>query len=306
MKYDIAIIGAGPAGLSAAIYAVRKGYKVLLISKDVGGQVNVSGEIENYLGFSTIEGVELVSKFKEHVDKFKDIDLIEGKEIVKITQDNKDFILFDKDKTKYQANSVIIATGREPRWLGIPGEDKFKGKGVSACATCDSPFFKNKEVIIIGGGNSGLEAANMLSKFASKITFIINTDKFVGDQILVDIIKQDKKINVIYDNIVTEIKGGQVVESVLLKNLKNNKEEIVKTDGVFVAIGSQPTPKIEDLTDKDSGGAIKVNGDLETNIPGLYAAGDSNDLWGEQIIIAAGEGAKAAMRSAQYLSLLKK
>lgn len=306
MIYDIAIIGAGPAGMIAAIYAVRKGLNTLIISKDVGGQVGTSGEIENYLGFETIDGNELVGKFKAHVKKFNQIDFIEGKRVISLTQSGNNFKLVDQDKKEYQSRMVIIATGRQPRWLNIPGEAKFKGRGISACATCDAPFFKGKDVIVVGGGNSGLESAELLTKFANKITVVTNIGELTGDRILIDRISNKDSIEVLYDSELVEVEGEKFVEAVKIKDLKTDKINNLKTSGVFVEIGYVPSPQIEELTEKEKDGAIKVNSDFETNVPGLFAAGDSNNLWGEQIIIAAGEGAKAAMQAAKYLSSMEK
>jgi len=302
MVYDIAIIGTGPAGMMAAVYAARKGNKTLLVGKETGGQVGISGEIDNYLGFPSIDGTELSQKFKQHIWKYENIELIESKEIKKLIKQGDEFELTDQDDKKYMTQSVILATGRITRWLNVPGEEKFKGRGVSACATCDGPFFKDKAVVVVGGGNSGLEAVELLDKFASKITLITNETELRGDKFLRDKISHLDKVDIIYGSTVTKIMGDMKVGSIMIKNLKTQEEKELNTDGVFVEIGYEPPRSIEALTDKDDYGTIKVNNKMESSCPGIYAPGDANDFSEAQIIIAAGEGATAAIEASKYLS----
>lgn len=302
MQYDVIVIGAGPAGNTASIYTARKGLKTLVIGKDVGGQAAISGDIENYLGFTLITGPELAMKFREHVEHFSEIEFKEGLQVTDLKQVEGGFEVIDSNSVKYTAKVVIIASGREPKWLNIPGEDKFKGKGVSACATCDGPLFRNKDVAVIGGGNSGLEATELLIKFANKVYLINRGDKLAGDEILQKKVQASDKVEIIHNASPKEVKGDKMVSQLIVKDSKTGKDRELEVQGVFVEIGYKPSAHFDKITEKDKAGAIIVNSDLETNIPGLYAAGDVNDLWGEQIIISAGEGAKAAMRAAQYLS----
>lgn len=302
MLYDIIVIGAGPAGINAGIYASRKGLKTLVISKDVGGQAAITGDIENYLGYSLITGPELTQKFRKHLTSFKEIEFKEGVEVVDLKRSAKGFQVVDNSGAAYQSRIVIIASGRVPRWLNIPGEAQFKGRGVSSCATCDGPLFRGKDVAVVGGGNAGLAAVELLIKFSPKIYLINLTAQLTGDEVLQKKVRASEAVQIMNDTTAVEIKGGKTVESLLVENVRTKEKRELNVQGVFVEIGWQPSLTFDKLTEKDEHGAIKVNADLETSVPGIYAAGDVNNLWGEQIIIAAGEGAKAAMKAAEYLS----
>lgn len=302
-NYDVLIIGAGPAGLTAAIYCARKRLKTLVISKDIGGQAALSGDIENYLGFSVINGVDLATKFREHAEEFNDeITLVEGTTVASLVKTNANFQAVTKEGDKYSARTVIIASGRKPRFLGIPGEQEFFGKGVSTCATCDAPLFRNKDVAVIGGGSSAMDATVALTKFTNKI-YVVNIDpELMGDEILKEQVTSSDKVEVISDTLSQKIFGDKFVTGLEIKDKITGKTRTLTVGGVFIEIGQIPATGFDKITEKDDRGLIKVDSDLRTNIEGVWAAGDVNDLWGEQIIIAAGEGAKAAMRLAEYLA----
>lgn len=302
-NYDVLIIGAGPAGLTAAIYCARKRLKTLVISKDIGGQAALSGDIENYLGFSVINGVDLATKFREHAEEFNDeITLVEGTTVASLLKTNANFQAVTKEGDKYSARTVIIASGRKPRFLGIPGEQAFFGKGVSTCATCDAPLFRNKDVAVIGGGSSAMDATVALTKFTNKI-YVVNIDpELMGDEILKEQVTSSDKVEVIGNTLSQKIFGDKFVTGIEIKDKITGKTRTLTVGGVFIEIGQIPATGFDKITEKDDHGLIKVDSDLRTNMEGVWAAGDVNDLWGEQIIIAAGEGAKAAMRLAEYLA----
>lgn len=301
--YDLTIIGAGPAGLTAAIYAVRKKIHTLLLSKDLGGQASMSGNIENYLGFSLISGAELVLKFRSHLEEFKeDFDLMEGVEVVGLIKQDDNFVTTLADGRNFLSRSVIIASGRIPRLLNIPGEKEFLGKGVSTCATCDGPFAKGKTVAIIGGGNSALDAAIVVEKFAEKIYLVDINPELGGDLVLRNKVISSKKITVIHAAQSKRILANSFVVGLEYEDKISGEIKKIDVGMVFVEIGYIPSTSFDRLTEKDQWGQIKVDGDLQTSISGLFAAGDVNNLWGEQIIIAAGEGAKAALRASNFLS----
>lgn len=303
--YDCIIIGAGPAGMTAAIYTARKKLKTLLVTKEIGGQMIWSSDIENYTGFSLITGSELTAKFQEHLESLKDdLEVKTGVEIISLEKNITSFSLEDKQGNSYYSKTVIIATGKNPKHLGIPGEKEFYGHGVSTCATCDAPLYKNKTVAIVGGGNSALDAIVSLAKLAKKV-FVVNINQqLVGDEIIkekaiafsnVEIINNTKAIAVIGEKQVTQLEIQEFG--------KDNRK--LDVDGVFIEIGYEPSTDFDNLTGKNNSGEIKVDSNLQTTMAGLFAAGDVNDAWGEQIVIAAGEGAKAAMSVSNYLNKIK-
>ncbi len=313
--YDVVIIGAGPAGIAAAIYAVRKTLKTLVLAKILGGQAAISGDIQNYLGYSLIQGPELAKKFREHLAEFKlGCTLIEGVEVTNLRKINNSsggphfFEVATIDGKKFQGKSVIIASGREPRLLGVPGEKEFLGKGVSTCATCDAPLFQDKTVAVVGGGNSAMEAIFSLLKIAKKIYIINFNPELRGDEVLKQQILSSPNVEHIPNVITHKILGDGKVTGIESVDTKTAETKRFDVDGVFVEIGysAQGSTTFDKLTQKDDFGRIKVNSDLETGIGGLFAAGDVNNLWGEQIVIAAGEGAKAALKAGEYLAKLPK
>jgi len=302
--FDVVIIGGGPAGVCAAIYAVRKSLKVLLISKDIGGQAARSGEIENYPGFSMISGVELAQKFRDDLAKYEkdQLKVIEGVEVIKLEKVTDNFNIYT-DTAVYHAKTIIIATGRVPRKLDIPGEDKFIGRGVAYCATCDAPFYKDKKVVVIGGGNSALDATIALSKQASEVIIVNIMDQLKGDAELLKSISRASNVKIMNNQNSLEIIGGMRVSGLVIQDQITFKKTTIPTDGVFIEVGYQPSAdKFDQLTDKDERGLIKVDEFGKTSVDGIWAAGDVNNLWGEQIVIAAGEGAKVALAVSEYIA----
>lgn len=302
--FDTIIIGAGPAGISAAIYAVRKNLKVMLLTKTIGGQAAISGDIENYLGFSMITGPDLAKKFREELAVFENKGLWfkEGVEVVELVGADPKFSVKTSDGNEYFGKTVIIASGRIPKMLGIPGEKEFFGKGVATCATCDSPFYKDKDVAIVGGGNSALDAAFSLIKVARSVTIINITETLKGDEILMKNVKASPKVKILNNNEALEILGDQAVGGIKVKDKKTNQEQVLPVSGVFIEVGFLPSTSFDKLTNKNEIGEIEVDEYGATSVPGIYACGDVNDLWGEQIVIAAGEGSKTALRVAEHIS----
>lgn len=299
--FDVVVIGAGPAGIAAAIYTVRRNLKVLVLTKNIGGQAALSGDIENYPGFSMISGGDLAKKFREELVTFEGQGLWvkQEVEVVELVGADPDFSVKTSDGLEYHSKTVIIASGRIPRMLNIPGEKELYGKGVTTCATCDVPFYAMKDVAVVGGGNSALDAAFVLLKVARSVTIINSTDSLRGDEILLKNVTTSPKVKVLNNHQVLEILGDQAVGGI---KVKNEKEEIIPVTGVFIEIGWTPSTSFDKLTDKNDKGEIEVDEYGATSVPGIYACGDVNDLWGEQIVIAAGEGSKTGLRVAEHLS----
>lgn len=302
MVYDLIIVGGGPAGITAGIYAARQKLNTLLITKSFGGQVaRKAVAIENYPGFEEISGMELIQKFEKHLRKYK-IE-IERDSITKIKKIGKNFFVWTKSKNQFQAGAVIVASGADPRPLEVPGEKKFIGRGVSYCSICDGPLFSNKIVAVIGGGNAGFEAAIFLSKFVKKIYILEYALKVGADETNQERVKKTRKTEVITSAALKQIKGKEFVDSIVYQNRKSKKLNTLRVEGVFVEIGSQPaTSFVKGLVDFNEKDEIKINPrNNQTKTPGLFAAGDVTDVKDKQIIIAAGEGAKAALSTSNYL-----
>ena len=302
--FDTIIIGGGAAGIAAAIYTVRKNLKVLMLTKNIGGQAALSGDVENYPGFTMITGADLAKKFKEELLAFEKNRLWvkEGVEVTQLIGADPSFVVKISDGSQYHGKTVIIASGRIPKMLNIPGEKEFFGKGVATCATCDAPFYAMKDVVVVGGGNSALDAAFSLQKVARSVTIINITDSLAGDEILMKNVISSPKVKVLNNHEALEIVGDQAGGGVKIKDTKSGEEQIVPVSGVFIEIGWTPSTSFDKLTDKNDSGEVEVDEYGATSVPGIYAAGDVNDIWGEQIVIAAGEGAKAALRVAEHLS----
>lgn len=303
--YDCIIIGAGPAGMTAAIYTDRKKLNTLVLAKEAGGQMVWSSDVENYTGFSMISGADLTLKFQEHLSTLKeDLEMKLGVEVVGIEKNITSFEVTDKQGNQYFAKTIIIASGKNPRHLNVPGESEFFGHGVATCATCDAPLYKGKDVAVVGGGNSALDAVLALSKVAKTVAVININQTLSGDSIVKEKIEHSGNVK-IYNNTKTlSVKGDKSVSDLEIQQFGKDKE-ILPVMGVFVEIGYEPSIAFDDLTKKNEKNEIIVDGNLQTNVPGIFAAGDINDAWGEQIIIAAGEGAKAAMAVSDYLNRLK-
>lgn len=302
--FDTIIIGAGPAGISAAIYTVRKNLKVLMLTKDIGGQAALSGDVENYPGFSLISGTDLAKKFREELSVFenKGLWIKEGVEVTDLSGADPNFLIKTSNGVEYHGKTVIIASGRIPKMLNISGEKELFGKGVATCTVCDAPFYQDKDVAVVGGGNSALDATFSLQKKARSITIINVTNQLRGDEILMKNVTSSSKVKILNNHQALEILGDQAVGGIRVKDNKTGQEQVIPVSGVFVEIGWTPSTDFDKLTNKNDRGEIEVDAYGATSIPGIYAAGDVNDVWGEQIVIAAGEGAKTALRVAEHLS----
>ena len=295
------IIGSGPAGLSAALYAARAELApVVLSGMDLGGQVSKTDIIENYPGFvDGIEGPDLVEIFQTQAERF-------GAEIVFDSATEVDLSERPFKVTtyggEYLAESLIITTGASVRELGVPGETEFTGRGVSYCATCDGHFFKDKDLIVVGGGDSALKEGVFLTRFAKSVTIVHRRDELRGGPYLAKKAQNNPKIKFIWDTIVTEIIGDGTVNSVRLKNKKTGEEVVHDTDGVFIFIGHDPNTELfKDALEMDENGYLVVDKEMHTNIPGVFAAGEVGDPHFQQVVISAGMGAAAAMEAVEFL-----
>ncbi len=302
--YDVIIIGSGPAGYTAAIYASRAALKVLMIAGDSpGGQLLLTTEVENFPGFKAgIMGPELMTEMREQAARF-------GTEfrndlVTKVALDSQPKKVWVGEQ-QYQAKAVIISTGASAKWLGLDNETRLMGKGISACATCDGFFFTDKHVVVVGGGDSAMEEALTLAKFASKVTVVHRRDQFRASKIMQQRVLDHDKIDVIWDSEVTDVLGKDFVDGVKLHNLKTDKTQEFACEGLFVAIGHSPATWIfQDQLELDDKGYIKTQPSTATNIDGVYAAGDVADPHYRQAITAAGEGCKAALEAEHYIQSL--
>jgi len=304
MLYDVIIIGAGPAGLTAAIYTSRRNLKTLVLSKGLSNQVSETPHIENYPGFEKIEGYKLIQKFEEQVREF-DVEII-FEEVVKITPKKNSFIVKTVTKKSYEGKTLILAFGKIPRTLNVPGENRFTGKGVSYCATCDAPLFRNKTVVVIGGGNAALDAALLLSKVAKKVYLVHRRDEFRGFEAEIDKVKKRKNVELVLSHVAVEFKGDKILRSMIVESKKTGKRKELKVDGVFIEIGSEvKTDFVKGLVKLDKNNYIVINKNCETSRPGVFAAGDVTNTPFKQIVVASGEGAKAGLNAYNYLHGIK-
>ena len=296
--YDLVIVGAGPAGITAGVYAARKRMHFLMITMDIGGQAALSWDIENYLGYQFITGSELVQKFKEHLSQF-DVELTEGEKATTVEKSDA-FVKIQTDKGEYIAKTVIVASGRRPKKLGVDGEERLKNKGVTYCATCDAPLFADMDVAVIGGGNAALDATLQLIKIAKKIYLIEVKPKVTADRIMIEKAKESGKVFIYTGTKVKRIYGEQLVQGIAIE--KDDKLEDLPVGGIFVEIGSTPASDFAMGVTKNEKGEILVNCSCETNILGIFAAGDVTNVPAKQIIVACGEGAKAAIAAFDYVN----
>ncbi len=300
--YDVVIIGAGPAGMAAAVYTGRSRLNTLVLEKGMpGGQILMTDFVENYPGFP--EGVvpfELMEKFRKHVEKFgAKIETDEIKEIKK----SGDLWHVVGNKSEYPARAVIIATGSNYRRLGLRSEAKLIGRGVSYCATCDGAFFKDKDIAVVGGGDNALTEALFLTKFCQSLKLIHRRDKFRAVKILQERVLTNEKIEVLWDSVVEEVIGEERIESITIKNVKDNTTSTMKVDGLFVSIGMDPnTEFVKELLELNEWGEIKVKKNMQTSQPGIFAAGDATDACPEQMATAVGTAVSAALAVDEYLS----
>ncbi|MEW6141681.1 MAG: FAD-dependent oxidoreductase [Chloroflexota bacterium] len=301
--YDLIIVGAGPAGMTAAVYAARKKLNTLLVTKDVGGQVNWTLGVENYMGYQFIEGQELMTKFEEQVKKFP-IDIKIGQTAGRVSR-GKDGLRIETESGTYEGRAIVVASGKRPRPLNVPGEERLRGRGVTYCSVCDGPVFTGRKVAVVGGGNSALEAVNDLVKIAERV-FMVSLTPLTGDAVLIEKAQEAANLTVFTEYQVLDISGDNMVDGVRIRHLKSGEVKSLEVAGIFIEIGLIPNSElVKGLAELNDIGEVKVNCSCETSVPGLFAAGDVTDAPEKQIVVAAGEGAKAALRAHRYLQRLK-
>ncbi len=298
--YDVIIIGAGPTGLTAAIYTARRMMKTLVISKNIGGQVIWASEIKNYPGINEISGVELANKMSQQV---KNLGVeIKIDEIKKVSKNAEGNFTVTAGKGEYSGKTIILANGLSPKKLNLPNENELTGRGISYCATCDAPLFKGKNVAVIGGGNAALDAADVLSKAGNKVYLIYRKEQFRAFESLVAQVKSRNNVEIMLDSDVFEIIGGQKLEKIKVKNSVDQKVREIEVDGLFIEIGHEPkTEIVADLVERDDKGQIIVDAIGKTSRDGIFAAGDVTPIEFKQIIIGCGQGAVAALAAYKYL-----
>lgn len=301
--HDLIIIGGGAAGLSAAIYALRAKLDVIMIERlGIGGQIALSDVIENYPGYRSISGAELMSKFESHA---KDFGLkIEFGAVEQIIDEGDKKIVKTDSKT-FESKAVIIASGAQPRKLGVKGEDELTGKGVSYCATCDGPFYNSRDIVVVGGGDTAVKEAQYLSKIANKIYLVHRRDRLRAEKIMQEKLLSNPKVEFLWNSVVDEIIGGASgVEKVSVKNILKDEKRDVKVDGIFIFVGITPNTEFVNA-EKDKGGFIFTNDKMETSIKGIFAAGDCRNTPLRQVATAVGDGAIAAVYAEEYISHLE-
>ncbi|MGC8553889.1 MAG: thioredoxin-disulfide reductase [Candidatus Acidulodesulfobacterium sp.] len=300
MIYDVVIIGGGPAGLSAAIYALRARLNIVLIEKmAVGGQIALTDNIENYPGFPSLSGVELMQKFEEHA-KGLGLQIIYD-EIKDITDDGEYKTLRGVNEN-YQAKTVIITVGASPKRLNIPGEREFTGRGVSYCATCDGPFFKDQDIAVVGGGDAALKEANYLTKIVKSVTLIHRRKEFRAEKIIQERLHNAKNVIMQLEHIPVSINGDKTVESITVENVKTKERKTIPVKGVFIFIGINPQTSFLKNIEKDEYGFIKTDPyTLMTSMPGVFCAGDAHSKKLLQVATAVGEGALAATAAEEFI-----
>ncbi len=300
--HDVIIIGSGSAGYTAAIYACRAGRKTLILAGSIpGGQLMITSDVENFPGFPEgVLGPELMEKLRRQAEKF-------GPEII---YDDVSFVDFSSRPFKvvasgksYEGKSVIIATGANAKWLGLPSETKFRGRGVSSCATCDGFFFKGKDVVTVGGGDTAMEEATFLANITNSVTVVHRRDALRASKIMQERATANPKIHFVWDSAIKEITGDDKVTGVQLHNLKSGKDSHVNAEGVFVAIGYEPnTGFLKGKVELDSQGYVVTRKDTETSVPGVFAAGDVRDHKYRQAVTAAADGCMAAIDADRFLA----
>lgn len=302
--YDVMVIGAGPGGLTAALYASRSNLSTLILDKGIpGGQMNNTAEIENYSGFKSIMGPDLSAKMFEGAQQFgAEYGYGDVKEI-KNGKEYKEIITADKT---YRTRSIIVATGAEHKKLGVTGEAEYNGRGVSYCAVCDGAFFKEKHIVVIGGGDSAVEEGTYLTQFADKVTIIHRRDKLRAQQILQDRAFKNEKVDFIWDSVVEEIEGNETVNGVSIRNMKTGEISKVDAEGTFIYIGLIPnSEQFRNLDITDEEGWIVTDENMETNVPGIFAIGDVRKTVLRQVATAVGDGSIAGNAAFQYVEELK-
>ncbi len=300
--YDVVIIGSGPAGYTAGIYTSRAKLKVLIISGTLpGGQLMTTSEVENYPGFPNgIFGPELMMNMRQQAERFGS--LIVDDEVINVDFKKRPFIVTTHSET-YEAESVIVCTGASPRKLGLPSEQQFSGRGVSYCATCDGPFFKGEDIVVVGGGDTAIEEATFLTKFGKSVKLVHRKGSLRASKILQEKAFENPKIEFMWNNVIADIRGDKKVSSVVIRGVKDSKEKVIKAGGVFVAIGHEPNTSIfKGQLELDEKGYLVLKGNTRTSVEGVFAAGDVHDHRYRQAITAAGFGCMAAIDVERWLS----
>jgi thioredoxin reductase (NADPH) len=301
--YDVIIVGAAAAGLTAAIYTARQGMSTLVIGKDVGGQALLTNDIQNYPGYDNIDGFTLTSKFEKQAKRFN-AEIIYD-EVQKIHDEDGTFKVETPSK-QFRSQTIILAFGKTPRDLGVPGEDRFKGRGLSYCATCDGPLYRGKTVAIVGSAEYAVDAAVMLSDIAEKVYQISNRDRLVGDGDLLTNLDRRKNVVFVSNSNVSKIMGDQTVESIKVLNVKSGSEEEYNVDGIFVELGYVAmTDFVKDLVNLNERKEVIADKECRTSRKGVFAAGDVTDMPFKQLVISAGQGSTAALSTYNYLQRLK-
>ncbi len=296
--YDVIIIGAGPAGMTAAVYAARQKLKTLVLTQNVGGQAIWSRDIRNYMGYNLISGLELMEKFTKHLKEYN-VELKESEPVLDL-EIARDGFLVKTNVKNYETKSVIICSGKKSKLLNVSGEERFRGKGVTYCATCDGPLFAGKSVAIIGGGSSALHAALQMIEIASKVYLIDANAELGGEAFTRDKIKSSPKVEHIGSARVERINGSDFVGSISIT--AGGKKRKIDVQGIIIEVGYAPSVEFAAILAKNRDNEIIINGKTETNVPGVFAAGDCTNVFGKQIIVAAGEGAKAGIAAFKYVS----
>ncbi len=302
--WDVVIVGAGPAGLAAALYTGRARLSTIVLEKGVpGGQILLTDWIENYPGFpSGVTPSDLMQSFRKQAETFGA--RVESDEILGITKSGESFLLKGYQQ-EYEARAVILATGSADRRLGVPGEERLTGSGVSHCATCDGAFFTGRDIAVVGGGDNALKEALFLTRYARSLTLIHRRDKFRGEKISQERVAANEKIHILFDTVVDSVEGAVRVESLSVRNLKDGSVSSLPVSGVFVSIGTQPqTGFVKGLLELNEWEQVKVNADMGSSVPGIFAAGDVSDACPKQVATAVGTGVHAALSVQEYLSRL--
>jgi len=303
MVYDIVVIGGGPGGVSAAIYASRKQLKTLMITESIGGQSSVSASVENWIGTISIPGWELAKSLEKHLRAQEGIEIRTGELVTGVEENEGKFLVKGSSGETYLAKTIIIASGGRHRSLDVLGEEKFRGKGVVYCSTCDAPFFRGKKVVVVGGGNSGLEAVEDLLPYAREIVLMVRSGELKGDAITREKILADSRVSVVYFGLTQEILGEDFVTGLRYKDAQTGEEKNIELDGVFVEIGMIPNSDfMGELVDRNERGEIMLNHQTKaTSRVGIFATGDVTDAPYKQNNISAGDGVVAALSAYDYL-----
>jgi thioredoxin reductase (NADPH) len=306
-KFDVIVVGLGPAAYGAALYSARYMLKTLVIGETPGGQLTEAGEVDDYLGLIGVSATDMIKTFSAHVAKYNVPILMET--VDSIFKDGQEFVVKTKRKGDYRAKAIILAIGVRRRKLGVPGEDQFAGRGVSYCSICDAPLFKERRVVVVGGGNSALEGAELLTRYATKVYLVHRRDEFRAQPIYVKLVKEKPNVELLLNSRVTKIEGDKLVRKVTVESLKDGTKRELEVDGIFIEIGFDPDVQFAKRNgiETDEFGYIKVDEWMRTNVPGIFAAGDCTQLWigFRQVVTAAAQAAVAAHSAYNYINETK-